>query len=89
MKVNDYNKYRCFDYENSTSTLYELGDIVYKAADPLYEDDAPEIGIILQVHSEFEYRTDMFGNCSEPEISMATLDQIEAYRPKILEDIKR
>jgi hypothetical protein len=84
MKVKDYLKFAMCEYNNGTSQHYELGDIVFKKADPLYEDE-DEVGIIIQVHDEFEYRTDMFGNCHHSELSLATYEEIHKHRPYLLE----
>lgn len=92
MKVLDYKKFACFDYESKVSMKddFELGDIVVRYPDPEYDelDAKPEIGVILQVHQSNEFRTDMFGNCCSSEIELATKEEIEAYRPELLEFIK-
>lgn len=81
MKVKDHKKYCCFDYVSTTEeTKYELGDIVIKE----YEDDKPEIGVVIQLHDRGELRTDMFGNCCNSEIRLATLDEIKQYRSDLL-----
>ena len=85
--VNDHKKYCCFEYESSESTKYSLGDIVFKKAEFMGED-VSEIGVVIQVHGEDEYRTDMFGNCSCDEITPATLIQVGTYRSELLNDIK-
>lgn len=84
MKVKDYNKYRRFEYVNNITDKddYQLGDVVC-----LVSDGLPEIGVILQVHSPNEFRTDMWGNCSSSEIKMADLYQISKLRPELFEDI--
>jgi hypothetical protein len=87
MKVYNHLDFARFDYDSGTSTLFALGDVVLKKADPDYNSDGDEIGVIIQVHSEFEYRTDMFGNCCNSEIRIATLDEIEKYRPELLNDM--
>jgi len=88
MKVKDHKKYACFDYvSNECSNPLQLGDIVIKRKD--YEGDTVnEIGVILQVHDNTETRTDMFGNECNSMLELATLEEIEAYRPKLLKDIK-
>lgn len=54
---------------------YQLGDIVI--------NEENEIGVIIQMHSISEFRTDMFGNSSSLEVKMATKEQIKAYRPNL------
>jgi len=83
MKVKDEKKFAYFDYESVNSTKFRLGDIVIKE----YEELVYEIGVILQIHSEDEYRTDMFGNCSVDEIRLATINEIKKYRPELLPEI--
>lgn len=76
MRLHNYKEYACMDYNNSTSTLFELGDVVINKEN--------QIGIIIQVHDEFEFRTDMFGNCCDDEIRLATDEEINEFRPKML-----
>jgi hypothetical protein len=80
MIIQNFEDYAAFDYENnfSSSDNYLLGNVVI--------NDENEIGVIIQVHGDGEYRTDMFGNCSESEIRMATDDEIIMYRPNILKE---
>jgi hypothetical protein len=80
MKVN-HKKYACFDYLSKESTKFDLGDVVIKKT-----EDSSEIGVILQIHDEFEYRTDMFGNCDYTEIKMATNEEIKQFRPSLLDE---
>jgi hypothetical protein len=86
MKVKNYLAFAMHEYNNSTSTQYELGDIVIRDADPIYNEDA-EIGVIIQVHDEWEYRTDMFGNCHHSELRIATLAEVTELRPKLLTEL--
>ena len=87
-KVSDHKKFACFEYENSESDKIELGQIVFKMPDIL-SDEKPEIGIIIQVHPNDEFRTDMWGNSDFSDlVKPATLKQIQRFRPQILEDIE-
>lgn len=74
----DYRNYSLFEYHSVTSSKdkFKLGDVVIK------KDDR-EIGVIIQIHNPNEYRTDMFGNCSDGEIELATLTQITIRRPSL------
>lgn len=81
MNLKNYKDYACFDYKSNESKLRKLGDVVIKKEDN-------EIGVIIQVHEEREYRTDMFGNCSASEIRLATKKEIEKYRPNLLKEGK-
>lgn len=76
----DYRKYAYFNYVNQISDRdkFRLGDVVINKY-------SREIGVIIQVHSPIEFRTDMFGNCSDGEIEKASLLQIVMYRPDILD----
>ena len=84
----DYRKYAKFDYNSVTSPKdnFRLGDVVYKQ----YEDGTEDIGVIIQVHGNDEYRTDMFGNCCYDktgkygDIELATEDQIRKLRYELL-----
>jgi hypothetical protein len=86
MKVKDYLQFAMHEYNNGTSPHYKLGDIVFREADSFYNKDS-KIGVIIQVHDEFEYRTDMFGNCHHSEISLATREQINEFRPQLFPHI--
>lgn len=63
LTVKNYMDFCYFEYKSANSTIYSLGDVVKK-------DN--EIGVIIQIHSEHEYRTDTWGNCSSSEIEPAT-----------------
>jgi len=79
MKVKNHKEFACFDYVQNTDCkdIRKLGQIVKKP----YTD---EIGIIIQVHDDGEFRTDMFGNCCYCEIIVATISDIKRLRPDIL-----
>jgi len=79
MKVLDHKKFACFNYESQTSKRFKLGDIVI--------NEENEIGVILQIHNNDEFRTDMFGNCHYLEIRKATKKEISTYRRELLDDI--
>lgn len=82
MKVKNHRLFACTDYTSFTSTLYQLGDIVIKE-----REDGNPIGVILQVHDEFEFGTDMFGNCCDDEIRLATMEEIEKHRPDVVPEL--
>jgi hypothetical protein len=88
MKVSNHKLFCCFEYDSTTSTKFKLGDIVIKYPNELYDDmdDKPEIGVIIQIHSENEYRTEMFGNCSSSEIMLASQNEIDLYKPNVFTD---
>jgi len=86
MKVTNYKDFALFKYESSSCTNYGLGDIVLKESiEPTQA--IIEIGVIIQVHQQNEYRTDMFGNCDANEIRLATQEEIEKYRPELREKV--
>jgi hypothetical protein len=73
----DYNQYQ-YPQENHK---FELGDIIISTT-----NEEKEIGVIIQLHEDGDYRNDMFGNCSESEIRLATESEIQMYRPILLID---
>lgn len=77
MRVENHKDFACFEYVSETSNRYKLGDIVFKKQDK-------EIGVIIQIHNDDEFRTDMFGNCDYSEIKLATQKQIEKFRPELM-----
>ena len=90
MKVKDHNKFRHFDYENETNPhKYQLGDVLTKDYSKLYEDSEQgvEIGVVIQTFEDGDVRTDMWGMCSESEVSMSTFEQIDMYRPKLIQEL--
>tara|TARA_R110000822_G_scaffold213107_9_gene348469 strand:- start:669 stop:938 length:270 start_codon:yes stop_codon:yes gene_type:complete len=89
MKVDD-KKYAKFEYNDGhsgdhTKNPFQRGDVVIKAIGT-DENLTPEIGVVLQVHDEYELRTDMFGNESIDYVRLATKKEIQKYRPKLLVD---
>lgn len=87
MNLPNYLDYALFDYENNVSKDddFQLGDVVIKELD-WDGSTINEIGVIIQVHSKDEFRTDMFGNCGTHELRLATSFEIEAHRPTLHED---
>ena len=84
MRTND-NKYACFDYTDGhcgdhTKNPFQRGDVVFRQHDESGED-CPEIGVVLQVHDEYELRTDSFGNEDITNLELATKEQVVRYRP--------
>jgi hypothetical protein len=86
MKVQDYKKFACFEYENFESKGYQLGDVVYKHPDIL-SAEKPEIGVVIQTHLDGDFRTDMWGNSSESEVLPATLNEVAVFRPQLLSEL--
>ena len=80
IKVKNHKDFACFDYISKTCPHHKLGEVMFRP-------ETNEIGVIIQIHSEGEYRTDMFGNCCITEVRNATLSEIKEYRPKIIKDI--
>jgi|AMWB02.1.fsa_nt_gi hypothetical protein len=78
MNLKNYKDYACFDYVSVKSSTHKLGDVVIKET-----EDGSEIGVIIQIHEETEFRTDMFGNASTSEVRMATKEEIKKFRPNI------
>lgn len=92
MKVVNHEKFCYFPYESEVNpNKYQLGDILYKeyTNENNYtgENQEPEIGVVIQTFSDGDVRTDMWGMCSESEVSLATFEQIDLYRPKIIQEI--
>jgi len=87
MRVKNHKDFACFNYPSTAEkTAYQLGDIVirYPQNNPFDSSEFPEIGIVLQLHDQFELRTDMFGNCCIDEIRIATPCEIIRWRNDIL-----
>lgn len=83
MKVKDHKKFCCFDYESSTAPhVYQLGDIVTKES-----EDGIEIGVVIQLHEDGDFRTDMFGNASPSEVTLSTVIEVLLYRKELLEEV--
>lgn len=77
----NFVSYTCFDYTSNISKKdsYKLGDVVINQYN--------EIGIIIQMHSPNEFRTDMFGNTHKDEVRPATYDDILSFRPNIKKEV--
>jgi hypothetical protein len=86
----DERKYAKFEYNDGhsgdhTKNPFQRGDVVIKHK-TFQGDVVNEIGVVLQVHDEFELRTDMFGNEGISTLTMATDEEIKKFRPKLLVD---
>jgi len=79
MNLPNYNNYACFNYEQNISENdeYKLGDVVI--------NDENKIGVIIQMQTPEEFRTDMFGNTDADQVRLATQWEIETFRPEIHE----
>lgn len=86
MNILNYKQFACFDYESKESSLMKLGDVVFKK-DTYRGKDISEIGVVIQVHDEREFRTDMFGNACISEVTIATREQVEKYRPALIKEL--
>ena len=71
----DYRNYALSEYNSTTSPMdtFRLGDLVKKK-------ETGELGVIIQVHSPEEYRTDMWGNASDSEMVLATQEDINSIQ---------
>jgi hypothetical protein len=80
MNIPNYKNYGFTIYESSVRATdqYKLGDIVINKEN--------EIGVIIQIHSANEFRVDMFGNTSTDEVRLATQDEVNTYRPNVLNE---
>lgn len=92
MRVVDHKKFCYFDYESEVNpNKYQLGDILFKEYTEenefTGENQGSEIGVVIQTFSDGDVRTDMWGMCSESEVSLATIDQLKKYRLSLMEDI--
>lgn len=77
MRIQNYLSYGMCIYDNAvTNAAYNLGDVVI--------NDDNEIGVVIQLHGNGEFRVDMFGNTSDSEVRMASDEEIKKYRPNIL-----
>ena len=85
ISVVDHNKFRIFNYENVSSDLFALGNVLYKEYPKEYEQ-LPEIGVVIQTYGD-ECRTDMWGMCSPSEVRSATIEDIKTFRPNLLPEI--
>lgn len=84
MKVKDHKKFCCFEYESDMSnTNFQLGDIVTKES-----EDGIEIGVVIQLHDDGDFRTDMFGNASPSEVKLSTFREVMERRSELLIDIE-
>lgn len=75
----NYKDYALFNYKQAqeeTLDPFVLGHVVINGYN--------EIGVVIQRHGGNEYRTDMFGNCSINEIREATIEEIQHFRPQLL-----
>lgn len=81
INFSNFIDYTCFDYSSTLSKrdIYKLGDVV------INQDN--EIGIIIQMHSPNEFRTDMFGNTHIDEVRAASYDEILTFRPNIKKEV--
>lgn len=81
MKVINHFKFRLFDYDSyKNDSKFQLGDVVIKINDN-------EIGVVIQTHKDGDFRTDMFGNASDSECRIATLEEINKFRKELLKDL--
>jgi hypothetical protein len=82
MKVENHVAYGCFIYENQTDLAgnFTLGDIVINKNN--------EVGVVIQIHSQYEFRVDQFGNTDISECRLATEAEIAAHRPTVFSDGK-
>lgn len=92
MKVLDHNKFCYFDYESEVNpNKYQLGDVLYKEYtnenNYTSENQEPEIGVVIQTFEDGDIRTDMWGMCSESEVSLSTIEQVNLYRPNLFQEI--
>jgi len=80
MNIKNYINYGMCIYDNTITEndAYKLGDVVI--------NDEYEIGVIIQIHTPNEFRTDMFGNSSSGEVRKATDMHIKRFRPNILNE---
>jgi hypothetical protein len=78
MRIENYVNYGMCIYDNvlSPQDAYQLGDVVINRQN--------EVGVIIQIHSPEEFRTDMFGNSCTHGVRFATDEEIGKYRPFIL-----
>jgi len=86
MRVKNHKDFCCFKYKSTTDefTLYSLGDIVIREV-----EDEPEIGVVIQLYDRGDLRTDMFGNCYNDEVRLATKKEIEQYRIDLIKHLKK
>jgi len=82
MRIKNYVNYGMCVYQScvTENDAFKLGDVVIN-----FEN---QIGVIIQVHTPDEFRTDMFGNASSSEIRMAKIEEVELYRPNIMKEGK-
>lgn len=75
MNVN-HELYGSIGYVQEPNNEFKLGDVLHRNV------DEPEIGVVIQLFKNGDFRTDMWGIDSYG--TFATKEQIEKYRPEIL-----
>jgi exosome complex RNA-binding protein Csl4 len=80
MTLRNHKEYAAFQYEShmTNECPYVLGDVVI--------NEENEVGVIIQIHDDNEYRTDQFGNTHISQVRMATNEEIQKFRPNILNE---
>lgn len=78
MNLPNYKNYGFTLYPSEKPTEYELGDVII--------NDENKVGVVIQIHSNDEFRVDHFGNTSSDEVRLATQWEIDTFRPNLLEE---
>lgn len=90
MKVKNHIQFRKFEYESFMENKnFQLGEILVKIDnhdEPLKHEGNP-IGVVIQLHTDGDCRTDMFGNCSPSEVRLATITEILELRSELNDEI--
>jgi hypothetical protein len=70
----DYKLYALFNYVSNTGAgdTFTLGQVVINTRN--------DIGVVIQVHSKHEMRTDMYGNCCDTNSRAASIEEIKKHR---------
>lgn len=76
--IKQWRKFKKFNYKQSVNPNIQLGALV------IYPNDNNSIGVVIQLHDDGDFRTDMNGNTSMSEVRFATLTEVLLNRPKLI-----
>ena len=81
--IKGWKKFDLSGYKQSFNPHIELGTLVR------YPKDENRIGVVIQLHDDGDFRTDMNGNTSMSEIEFATVEDVKLYRPKLIPELDK
>lgn len=90
MKVKDHKLFRLFEYVSLPSKNFQLGQILINTEHLSdLENFGNPIGVVIQTHDDNECRTDMYGNTCTETSRLATLEEIQLYRPDLIKQLEK